>query len=79
VNAELPVIFVTGYPDSGVLQQALMIGSFTVLAKPVDVQRLHSAVGMLVRGGSLSPSERGLAPVPAAERSRRTPRNDRAD
>jgi excisionase family DNA binding protein len=79
VNAQLPVIFVTGYPDSSLLQQALMIGSFTVLAKPVGVQRLRSAVGMLVRSGSLSPSERGLAPGPAAERSRRTPRNDRAD
>lgn len=62
VNAELPVIFVTGYPDSSVLQQALMIGSFTVLATPVDVQRLRSAVGMLVRGGSLSPGERVWPP-----------------
>jgi excisionase family DNA binding protein len=55
LNAALPVIFVTGYPESSMLQNALTIGAFTVLSKPVDMQQLRSAVGMLLRSASASP------------------------
>jgi DNA-binding NarL/FixJ family response regulator len=74
LDASLPVIIVTGFPDSRLLQEALAIGQFTVLAKPVGLQHLRSAVGMLLGrsaccwgGGSLSSSAVSLesdAPQP---------------
>jgi excisionase family DNA binding protein len=48
LDSSLPVIIVTGFPDSRLLQEALAIGPFTVLAKPVGLQHLRSAVGMLL-------------------------------
>jgi DNA-binding response OmpR family regulator len=48
LDASLPVIIVTGFPDSRLLQEALAIGPFTVMGKPVGLQHLRSAVGMLL-------------------------------
>jgi excisionase family DNA binding protein len=61
LDASLPVIIVTGFPDSRLLQEALAIGPFTVLAKPVGLQRLRAAVGMLLdrRGRSVPSSKSG--------------------
>lgn len=43
-SAELPVIVITGYPDSELLSRALEHGPFVVLAKPVEPRALLEAV-----------------------------------
>ena len=45
----LPVIIVTGYPDSELLAQALEYGFLLVLAKPVSRQHLLESIQMVLR------------------------------
>jgi excisionase family DNA binding protein len=45
----VPVILVTGFPDSSLLQEALDVGPFTVLPKPVGLGMLRTAGDMLLR------------------------------
>ena len=43
INPDVPVVVVTGYPDSDLVERALRVGSFTLLRKPfsaADIQRL---------------------------------------
>ena len=43
INPDVPVVVVTGYPDSDLMERALRVGSFTLLRKPFstsDIQRL---------------------------------------
>ena len=44
----LPVVIVTGYPDSDLMARALEIGPFTMIAKPVDLQQIQKAVERIV-------------------------------
>jgi excisionase family DNA binding protein len=48
LRPELPVIMVTGYPDSNLIARALEIGPFTVINKPVDLSHLQKVVDVLV-------------------------------
>jgi excisionase family DNA binding protein len=48
VQPELPVIIVTGYPDSDLLSRALEIGPYTLINKPIDVAHLQKAVEVMV-------------------------------
>ena len=41
LNPALPVVMVTGYPDSALMAEALAVGPFTMLAKPVDLRTLQ--------------------------------------
>ena len=50
LRPELPVVIVTGFPDSELMARALEIGPFTVLNKPVDVAQLQKVVDVIVRG-----------------------------
>ena len=47
-NEYLPVIVVTGYPDGDLMAKALLYGSITLLAKPVDekafIRAVHTAL-----------------------------------
>ena len=45
----IPVIIVTGYPDSELLAQALEYGSLLVLAKPISRQHLLESIQMVLR------------------------------
>ena len=43
-NKDLPVIILTGYPDSALLKEALRHGPFTLLAKPFQSKTLMQAI-----------------------------------
>ncbi|MCF8108043.1 MAG: response regulator [Desulfohalobiaceae bacterium] len=44
----IPVVIITGYPESSLMQEAMKYGPFTLLAKPIDrnqfVQAVHLAL-----------------------------------
>jgi excisionase family DNA binding protein len=44
----LPVVIVTGYPDSDLMQRALEIGPFTMISKPVDLNQIQKTVDRIV-------------------------------
>jgi excisionase family DNA binding protein len=44
----LPVVIVTGYPDSELMAQALEIGPFTMISKPVDLHQIQKTVDRIV-------------------------------
>lgn len=48
LQPELPVIIVTGYPDSDLLSRALEIGPYSLINKPIDVAHLQKAVEVMV-------------------------------
>jgi CheY-like chemotaxis protein len=48
VKPDLPVVIVTGYPDSDQVAKALEIGPFTLINKPIDVSHLQKVVGLMV-------------------------------
>ena len=50
----LPVLIVTGYPDSDLMAQALEIGPFAMMSKPADLAQIQQAVHQIV-GTSLAP------------------------
>lgn len=45
---DLPVVIVTGYPESDLMLKVLEIGPFTVLQKPLDVQKLRKVVDLII-------------------------------
>lgn len=49
-NRTLPVIVVTGYPDSDLMAEALKYGPFTLIAKPVDREHLFQAIRSVLTG-----------------------------
>jgi len=44
----LPVVIVTGYPDSDLMARALEIGPFTMISKPVDLNQIQKTVDRIV-------------------------------
>ena len=48
LRPELPVIMVTGYPDSQLVARALEVGPFTMINKPIDVTQLQKVVNQIV-------------------------------
>jgi len=44
----LPVVIVTGYPDSDLMARALQIGPFTMISKPVDTAQIQKTVDRIV-------------------------------
>jgi DNA-binding NtrC family response regulator len=59
IRPALPVMIVTGYPDSDLMAQALEIGPFTMISKPVDLAQFQKMVGRIVGSQSI-PSARRL-------------------
>jgi excisionase family DNA binding protein len=49
-HGNLPVIMVTGYPDSHLMLEAMKYGPLTLIAKPVDKRQLIQAVGTALHG-----------------------------
>ena len=45
---DLPVVIVTGFPESDLMLKVLEIGPFTVLQKPVDIQKLRKVVDLII-------------------------------
>ena len=55
LRPELPVIMVTGYPDSELVARALQVGPFTLINKPIDVTQLQKVVlGVRLPGSGLT-------------------------
>jgi excisionase family DNA binding protein len=48
LRPELPVVIVTGYPDSDLMSKALEIGPFTMMNKPIDLSQLQKVVDVIV-------------------------------
>ena len=48
---ELPIVIITGYPDSQMLDNILQHGPVTVLKKPLHLEQLQQAVKMLGHKG----------------------------
>ena len=51
LDPELPVIVITGYPDSGLVVEAMRHGPFLLLAKPIDEGHLIRSVKKEINGG----------------------------
>ena len=49
-NPILPVIVITGYPDSDLMMEALRHGPITLLAKPIEREQLMLAVHTVLKG-----------------------------
>ena len=47
IDPELPIIIITGYPDSEMLDRILEEGPITVLKKPLQVDQLPQTVRIL--------------------------------
>jgi excisionase family DNA binding protein len=45
---ELPVVIVTGHPESDLMLKVLEIGPFTVLQKPLDIQKFRKVIDLIV-------------------------------
>jgi len=52
-HADIPVLVVTGYPDSDLMAQAMRYGPVTLLPKPVEQEQLLRSVRIAL-GGSLA-------------------------
>jgi len=48
LRPELPVVIVTGYPDSDLMSRALEIGPFTMINKPIDINQIQKVVDLIV-------------------------------
>lgn len=53
INPEVPIIIVTGYPDSEMLNRILVTGPVTVLRKPVDFEQLTSIIKRMGRAAAV--------------------------
>ncbi len=49
-NPNLPVIIVTGYPDSDLMAEAMRYGPITLVAKPIEREQIMQAVGSVLSG-----------------------------
>ena len=47
INQDIPVIIVTGYPDSQIMMEALKVGPFAVVRKPFLIYQLHHMLSHL--------------------------------
>ena len=52
---DIPVIIVTGYPDSNLMMKASRLGPLTLISKPIDKKMLLSAVTMTLEGATAAP------------------------
>ena len=47
IQADMPIVIITGYPDSQMLDNILKLGPVTVLKKPLKVEALQQTMQML--------------------------------
>ena len=50
MSSSIPVIIITGYPDSEIMNRAMEYGPITVLKKPFDSKQIHDAIHSLSKG-----------------------------
>ena len=52
MHPELPIVIITGYPDSEILSKILAIGPVTVIKKPIEFEQLNRTVKILGHKGA---------------------------
>ena len=52
MHPELPIVIITGYPDSEILSKILSIGPVTVIKKPIEFEQLNRTVKILGHKGT---------------------------
>jgi excisionase family DNA binding protein len=52
LHPDLPIVIITGYPDSEILSKILATGPVTVIQKPIEFEQLNSAVRQLGHKGT---------------------------
>jgi DNA-binding NtrC family response regulator len=53
IRPALPAMIVTGYPDSELMAQALEIGPFAMMSKPLDLVQLQQTVDRIIASRDL--------------------------
>jgi DNA-binding NtrC family response regulator len=56
VQPDVPVVIITGYPDSEILSKILRNGAVMVIQKPIDFSQLNSTVRQLGHRGMAIPA-----------------------
>jgi excisionase family DNA binding protein len=51
MHPDLPIVIITGYPDSEILSKILMKGPVTVIKKPIELEQLNRTVRQLGHKG----------------------------
>jgi excisionase family DNA binding protein len=57
IQPELPIVIITGYPDSQTLDNILKLGPVTVLKKPLEVEALQQTLRLLGHKVNEKPSK----------------------
>jgi len=52
IHPDLPIVVITGYPDSEILSRILSLGPVTVIKKPIEYEQLNRAVKQLGHKGA---------------------------
>lgn len=52
IHPDLPIVVITGYPDSEILSRILSLGPVTVIKKPIEYDQLNRAVKQLGHKGA---------------------------
>ncbi len=52
MHPDLPIVVITGYPDSEILSRILGHGPVTVIKKPIEYEQLNKAVKQLGHKGT---------------------------
>lgn len=48
-NTKIPFLFISGFQDERVLEEAKQIGSFNILQKPVDMERIEGELSRILK------------------------------
>jgi excisionase family DNA binding protein len=51
-DQEVPIAFITGYPDSALMQKAMEQGPFIIIKKPVNATEIRQTISSLAGSGS---------------------------
>ena len=52
LHPDMPIVIITGYPDSDILSKILAIGPVTVIQKPIEFEQLNKTVKVLGHKGT---------------------------
>ena len=69
VDPDVPVVIITAYPDSNLMAQALQVGPFAVMKKPLTLSELRQVLGSLPRTSETAKGTSRVSRVGAANRT----------
>ena len=59
MHPDLPIVIITGYPDSEILSKILASGPVTVIKKPIEFEQLNRTVKILGHKGTADVANKG--------------------